>query len=140
MGANRVEADMSEPGTIEKLLPGESVKVEIKGTEDVPRWWEVLLDLITGGAPLTRVVHLGATAHDFVIAATHVFGIPPGVRRIPLEKVKVLSCKATVWGDEIVLNLGERDILRVTLSSGKHDLTMQLIDMLGGISGQVGQH
>ncbi len=130
---------MSDEGTIEKLVPGEFVRIDIPATKDAARWWDVAYVLLSGGPsgvyPIS--VHVGVTAHDLVIAEMDAFGRPPTVRRIPLEQVKVVKFKEAVWADEIVLDLGEPQTLRLTVAQKRHDLTLQLIDMLGGAPGLV---
>ncbi len=136
---------MREPGTIERLVPGEFVRLDVEGQVDGPVWLQIVsfvLDLI-GGTNLgdwsrlvRRGVHVGTTEHDLVIAEMGCFGKVHRVRRIPLNNVKVVKYTG---GDpkqlfeEVELDLGEAKPLRVYLLVKNYQLNQPLIDALGGL-------
>ena len=124
---------MSKQGVIEQRLPGEFVRVELLGMADPPEWWESLFAAMGGSAAgAARGVYLGATGRDLVIVDTNMLGKPTDLRRIPLTQVKLVKCRQGLLADDLVIDLGESEPLRVRVFAGKRQSTKKLVSILSG--------
>lgn len=124
---------MPQQGVIEQRLPGEFVRVELLGMVDPPEWWESLFVVMGGSATgAARGVYLGATARDLVIVDTNMLGKPTNLRRIPLTQVKLVKCTQGLLADDITIDLGQTEPLRVRVFAGKRQSTRILTSILSG--------
>lgn len=129
---------MPEEGKLQKLVGGEFVRVELFGTLDSPEWWSVAIDVIflliggAGGTTTGRAAHVGVTARELLIAELGLFGKLNEVRRIPLEKVKVVKASQGMLTDQLILEVGDPKTLKLQVAVKQRELTQQLIEVLGG--------
>ncbi len=136
---------MPEEGKLQQLLAGEFVRVELQANLDAPHGWWLALDVLTtlllGGAPMSnpgRSARVGTTARELVIAETHILS-QPDIRRIPLDRVRVVKFSEGLLTDEIILEVGEPKSLRLALPKKEHERAQNLIALLGGLPGLASQ-
>jgi hypothetical protein len=86
-----------------------------------------------------REVHLGITEHDFVLVETDLLGKPSGLRRTPLNQVKLLESREGLLSDEVVIEIGETKPIRVRVPRRARQETRQLVGILSGHDVQAGQ-
>jgi hypothetical protein len=95
---------------------------------------ELVLSLLTFGpmGEMTGAVYLGVTEHDLVLVGRDMLGKPDELRRIPRSQISSVQSRESLLDDNVVIEIGEDQPLRLRMYRHIREGTRQLVALLSG--------